>query len=101
MNCIHLLLHNSQIVKLTQLVGEVDIQLNTALEENEVLKQRLGMSTEESVDVSELRHKKNVELEELKNINRDLSQEVNTQVIITATICVLLCCVANNVFYGL
>ena len=69
-------LTSSQIVKLTQLVGEVDIQLNTALEENEVLKQRLGMTSEESVDLSELRHKKNVELEQLKSINRDLSQEV-------------------------
>ena len=67
---------NSQIVKLTQLVGEVDIQLNTALEENEALKQKLGMSTDDSVDLSELRHKKNVQLEELKNMNRDLSQEV-------------------------
>ena len=66
----------SQIVKLTQLVGEVDIQLNTALEENEALKQKLGMSTDDSVDLSELRHKKNVQLEELKNMNRDLSQEV-------------------------
>ena len=63
-------------MKLTQLVGEVDIQLNTALEENEALKQKLGMSTDESVDLSELRHKKNVQLEELKNMNRDLSQEV-------------------------
>ena len=67
---------NSQIVKLTQLVGEVDIQLNTALEENEALKQKLGMSTDDSADLSELRHKKNVQLEELKNMNRDLSQEV-------------------------
>ena len=67
---------NSQIVKLTQLVGEVDIQLNTALEENEALKQKLGMSTDDSVDLLELRHKKNVQLEELKNMNRDLSQEV-------------------------
>ena len=63
---------------MTQLVGEVDIQLNSALEENEVFKQRLGMTTEESVDLSEIRHKKNVELEQLKSINRDLSQEVNT-----------------------
>ena len=63
---------------MTQLVGEVDIQLNAALEENEALKQKLGMTAEESVDLSELRHKKNVELEELKNINRDLSQEVNS-----------------------
>lgn len=74
-------------MKLTQLVGEVDIQLNTALEENEVLKQRLGMSTEESVDVSELRHKKNVELEQLKNINRDLSQEVKTQQYLLQHVC--------------
>ena len=58
------------------MVGEIDIQLNTALEENEVLRQRLGITEEESVDVSELRHKKNMELEQLKNINRDLSQEV-------------------------
>lgn len=74
-------------MKLTQLVGEVDIQLNTALEENEVLKQRLGMSTEETVDVSELRHKKNVELEQLKNINRDLSQEVKTQQYLLQHVC--------------
>ena len=81
-------------MKLTQLVGEVDIQLNTALEENEVLKQRLGMTSDESVDVSELRHKKNVELDQLKNINRDLSQEVSTPVIITVfvpTMCVCVC----------
>ena len=58
------------------MVGEIDIQLNTALEENEVLRQQLGITGEESVDVSELRHKKNMELEQLKNINRDLSQEV-------------------------
>lgn len=63
-------------MKLTQLVGEVDIQLNTALEENEALKQKLGMTSEESVDLSELRHKKNAQLEELKNMNSDLSQEV-------------------------
>ena len=68
--------YNRQIVKLTQLVGEVDIQLNTALEENEALKQKLGMSTDELVDLSELRHKKNIQLEELKSMNRDLSQEV-------------------------
>lgn len=74
-------------MKLTQLIGEVDIQLNTALEENEVLKQRLGMSTEETVDVSELRHKKNVELEQLKNINRDLSQEVKTQQYLLQHVC--------------
>ena len=74
-------------MKLTQLVGEVDIQLNTALEENEILKQRLGMSTEESVDVSELRHKKNVELKQLKNINRDLSQEVKTQQYLLQHVC--------------
>ena len=67
---------NRQIVKLTQLVGEVDIQLNTALEENEALKQKLGMTSEDSVDLSELRHKKNVQLEQLQNMNRDLSQEV-------------------------
>lgn len=76
-------------MKLTQLIGEVDIQLNTALEENEVLKQRLGMTTEESVDVSELRHKKNVELEQLKNINRDLSQEVVIITVFALTVCVL------------
>ena len=67
---------HSQIVKLTQMVGELDIQLNTALEENEVLRQRLGVAGEESIDLSELRHKKNMELEQLKKINRDLSQEV-------------------------
>ena len=58
------------------MVGELDIQLNTALEENEVLRQRLGVAGEESIDLSELRHKKNMELEQLKKINRDLSQEV-------------------------
>ncbi|XP_065911878.1 centrosomal protein of 290 kDa-like isoform X3 [Dysidea avara] len=68
---------DDQIVKLTQMVGELDIQLNTALEENEVLRQRLGVAGEESIDLSELRHKKNMELEQLKKINRDLSQEVH------------------------
>ena len=84
-------------MKLTQLVGEVDIQLNTALEENEVLKQRLGMSTEESVDVSELRHKKNVELEQLKNINRDLSQEVKTQQYLLH-VCIILLCLFHDLY---
>jgi len=58
------------------MVGELDIQLNSALEENEVFRQRLGIAGEESIDLSELRHKKNMELEQLQNINRDLSQEV-------------------------
>ena len=58
--------------QVTDLSAEVDV----AYEENEVLRQRLGLSQDEEVDLRELRHKKNVEIEQLRAAKRLLEDQV-------------------------
>ena len=50
--------------------------MDTAYEENEVLRNRLGLSVGEEVDLSQLRHRKNVEIEQLRAVNRELDKQV-------------------------
>ena len=52
--------------------------MDTACEENEVLRNKLGLSAGEEVDVSHLRHRKNVEIEQLRAVNRELDKQVRT-----------------------
>ena len=67
-----------QISKLTEEVNHLSAQVDTAYEENEVLRNRLGLSAGEEVDLSHLRHRKNVEIEQLRALNRELDKQVLT-----------------------
>lgn len=66
------------MAKLTEEVNHLSAQVDTACEENEVLRNRLGLSPGDEVDVSHLRHRKNVEIEQLRAVNRELEKQVRT-----------------------
>lgn len=71
------------MAKLTEEVNYLSAQVDTACEENEVLRNRLGLSPGDEVDVSHLRHRKNVEIEQLRAVNRELEKQVRTHTYVT------------------
>ncbi len=64
------------IAELTQHVNRLENQQNRLSEENEALRDQLGLGMEDSVDLSELRAKRNAETERLRTMNRMLENEV-------------------------
>ena len=69
-------LHIRDISELTQHVNRLEGELNHLSEENEVLRDRLGLEAQQSVDVSGVRARKLSELERLRRDNRMLEKEV-------------------------
>ena len=65
-----------QISKLTEEVNHLSAQVDAAYEENEVLHSRLGLPAGEEVELSQFRHRKNVEIEQLRAVNRELDKQV-------------------------
>eukprot|EP01135_Chromosphaera_perkinsii_P004075 Nk52_evm6s268 gene=Nk52_evmTU6s268 len=69
-------IRDSDIASLTKTVNKLESDLQDLFEENEELRRRLGMDPHTPVDVSELRYRKNVELEQLRSVNRVLEKDV-------------------------
>ena len=51
-------------------MNSLENQLNQLGEENEALRDQLGLGGDDSVDLSQLRLKRNVEMEQLRSMNR-------------------------------
>ena len=68
----------SDIAELTRQVNLLSDQLNRLSEENEALRDQLGLGAEEQVNLSPLRLKKRNELEALKEEHKLLENEVST-----------------------
>ena len=51
--------------------------MDTIAEENEALREKLGLSLDESFDMCQFRQRKAVEIEQLKSANRLLQKEVS------------------------
>ena len=65
------------ISELTRQVNHLDAALNQFSEENEVLRGKLGLGAQESVDVSGVRGRRAAEVERLRKDNRMLQNEVS------------------------
>ena len=65
------------IAELTQQVNHLDNQLNQLSEQNEALRERCGLGSEDTVDVGPFRSRKNAELEQLKKDNHTLRLQVH------------------------
>ena len=65
------------IAELTQQVNHHDNQLNLLTEQNEALRERCGLGSEDTVDVGPFRSRKNAELEQLKKDNHTLRLQVH------------------------
>lgn len=61
---------------MTQHVNHLDAALNQLSEENEVLREKLGLGAQERVDLSGVRGRHAIELERLRKDNRMLENEV-------------------------
>ena len=64
------------IAELTQRVNVFESELNQLAEENEALRDRVGVGEGEQVDVTPLRSRRAAELERLRETNRRLEREV-------------------------
>ena len=64
------------IAELTQQVNRLDNHLNLLSEQNEALRERCGLGSEDTVDVVPLRSRKSAELEQLKKDNHTLRLQV-------------------------
>ena len=62
---------------MTQRVNVFETELNQLAEENEALRDRVGVGEGEQVDVTPLRSRRAAELERLKETNRRLEREVS------------------------
>ena len=71
--CSHVL---RDIAELTQRVNVLESELNQLAEENEALRDRVGVGEGEEVDVTPLRSKRAAEMERLRETNRRLEREV-------------------------
>eukprot|EP00912_Choanoflagellata_sp_UC4_P000234 UC4_evm2s146 len=69
---------DTEIGDLLQEVSNQDSQLQVLSEVNDELRRRLGLEEDQSVDVSELRLKRKVEIERLKALNRQLSRDIES-----------------------
>ena len=67
----------SDIAQLTRQVNLLSDQLNRLSEENEALRDQLGLGSEEQVNLSPLRLRKRNELEALKEEHKLLENEVS------------------------
>jgi centrosomal protein CEP290 len=68
---------DEQLRKRTEEVNSLNNDLDTVCEENEVLRRRLGLSNEEEIDIKDIKHRKNVEIERLRAVNRELEKQVS------------------------
>ena len=64
------------IAELTQRVNVFESELNQLAEENEALRDRVGVGEGEQVDVTPLRSRRAAEMERLRETNRRLEREV-------------------------
>ena len=64
------------IAELTQQVNRLDNHLNVLSEQNEALRERCGLGSEDKVDVAPLRSRRSEELEQLKTDNHALKLQV-------------------------
>ena len=62
---------------LAELARQVS-QMDVIAEENEALREKLGLRLDESFDMCQFRQRKAVELEQLKSVNRMLQKEVRS-----------------------
>lgn len=74
--CSHVL---RDIAELTQRVNVLESELNQLAEENEALRDRVGVGKGEEVDVTPLRSKRAAEMERLRETNRRLEREVGVR----------------------
>eukprot|EP00050_Salpingoeca_kvevrii_P022999 m.136149 g.136149 ORF g.136149 m.136149 type:complete len:2171 (+) comp9899_c1_seq4:74-6586(+) len=68
---------DADITKLTREINSMDKQLGELSDENEELRRRCGLDPSSSVDLAGLRHRRNVELEQLRAMNRLLSKDID------------------------
>jgi predicted RNase H-like nuclease (RuvC/YqgF family) len=64
------------IAELTQQINRLDNHLNVLSEQNEALRERCGVGSEDTVDVAPLRSRRSAELEQLKRNNHELRLQV-------------------------
>ena len=67
---------DSNINTLTSQVNELESQLNELHDENDALRQKFGIELDQSVDLSQYRYRRNVEVEQQKAVNRVLKKEI-------------------------
>lgn len=72
--CSHVL---RDIAELTQRVNVLESELNQLAEENEALRDRVGVGEREEVDITPLRSRRAAEMERLRETNRRLEREVS------------------------
>ena len=65
-----------QIEELTQYVNKVELQVNDLLDENEGMREKLGMDPRKPMDLTEFRKKKTLRLQGDRALNMALQQEV-------------------------
>ena len=64
------------ISELTGHVNKLESQLNELHDENDALRQKLGIELDQSIDLTQYRYRRNVEVEQQKAVNRVLKKEV-------------------------
>eukprot|EP00052_Salpingoeca_macrocollata_P029083 m.289747 g.289747 ORF g.289747 m.289747 type:complete len:2313 (-) comp22944_c0_seq3:29-6967(-) len=69
-------LRDKDIAKLTRDVNAANQHTGQLLDENEELRRRLGLPASADVDLADLRRQRQVELEQLRAVNRTLSKDV-------------------------
>lgn len=65
-----------QIEELTQQINKLELQINDHLDENEDLRERLGLDPKEPLSLAEFKKKKGSRLQEDRALNRVLQKEV-------------------------
>ncbi len=79
-----------QIEELTQYINKVELQVNDLLDENEGMREKLGLDPRKPMDLGEFRKKKTLRLQGDRALNMALQQEVGVQVwIAQGKICLL------------
>ncbi|KAJ3289656.1 hypothetical protein HK104_007316 [Borealophlyctis nickersoniae] len=70
-------LRDKEITALTQRVNDLEAQVGDILEENDELRRRLGITDRTSLDLTNLRHIRAVELEQARGLNLQLQKEID------------------------
>ncbi|KAJ3039732.1 hypothetical protein HDV00_011964 [Rhizophlyctis rosea] len=70
-------MREKDIVVLTEKTNDLQCQIDELLEENEELRRRLGIDTSIKIDLSLLRSKRAIELEQAQSLNMELQKEID------------------------
>lgn len=68
---------NRQIEELTQYINRVEMHVNDLLDENEGMREKLGMDPRKPLDLTEFKKKKTLRLQGDRALNMTLQQEVH------------------------